>query len=222
VAEKSGFRYVHDFTSQTDQHPDGTPAVLSLYVLDLAPGVLLVRHAMPAARADIAARDWPLSAEGLAAARRLRLPTGASLVASDEPKAAQTLRAACPGAEILADAGFGEVRRPGEWDGDHRARARAYVEGARHAGWEPQEQVVARFEAAIARHATPGRLLIVGTHGMALTLWLALRDPGPFWAALRFPDLIDPRLAQTSAPTMTEARHAQTRAGGAPTMTEAP
>ncbi|MEV4350047.1 GNAT family N-acetyltransferase [Actinoplanes sp. NPDC049596] len=32
VAEKSGFTYLHDFTSSTDKEPDGTPATLRLYV----------------------------------------------------------------------------------------------------------------------------------------------------------------------------------------------
>lgn len=149
---------------------------------------------MPAACAEVPARDWPLSADGLAAARRLQLPAGALLVASDERKAAQTLQAARPGAEVVIDAGFGEVRRPDEWVDDHRERARAYVEGTRRAGWEPHDQVVARFEAAAGRHAAPGRTLVVGTHGMAATLWVASRRPidrGAFWAALRFPDLIE-------------------------------
>ncbi|XVV08594.1 GNAT family N-acetyltransferase [Actinoplanes sp. CA-131856] len=35
VAEKSGFVYVRDFTSGTDKHPDGTAAVLRLYVHDV-------------------------------------------------------------------------------------------------------------------------------------------------------------------------------------------
>jgi RimJ/RimL family protein N-acetyltransferase len=35
VAEKSGFTYIRDFSSSTDKYPDGTPATLSLYVLDL-------------------------------------------------------------------------------------------------------------------------------------------------------------------------------------------
>lgn len=37
VAEKAGFSYVRDFVSGTDRHPDGTPAMLSLFVLDLNP-----------------------------------------------------------------------------------------------------------------------------------------------------------------------------------------
>lgn len=35
VAEKCGFRYVRDFTSATDTEPDGSPATMSLYLLDL-------------------------------------------------------------------------------------------------------------------------------------------------------------------------------------------
>ena len=35
VAEKAGFTYVRDFASSTDKHPDGSPVVLSLYLLDL-------------------------------------------------------------------------------------------------------------------------------------------------------------------------------------------
>lgn len=35
VAEKSGFRFVHSFTSTTDTHTDGAPVTFSLYVLDL-------------------------------------------------------------------------------------------------------------------------------------------------------------------------------------------
>ena len=34
VAEKSGFGYVHDFTSGTDGQPDGTPVTMRLYVHD--------------------------------------------------------------------------------------------------------------------------------------------------------------------------------------------
>ena len=32
VAEKCGFVYVHDFTSSTDQRPDGSPVTMRLYV----------------------------------------------------------------------------------------------------------------------------------------------------------------------------------------------
>jgi len=35
VAHKAGFSYVRDFPSNRDTHPDGTPTVFSLYLLDL-------------------------------------------------------------------------------------------------------------------------------------------------------------------------------------------
>ncbi|MGC3955009.1 MAG: GNAT family N-acetyltransferase [Propionicimonas sp.] len=35
VAEKCGFRHVHRFTSSTDTHDDGSPLLLSLYLLEL-------------------------------------------------------------------------------------------------------------------------------------------------------------------------------------------
>nr|WP_221377471.1 hypothetical protein [Actinoplanes polyasparticus] len=124
-------------------------------------------------------------------------------MASTEPKAAETLRAAAiGGGPVLQDAGFDEVRRPHEWRDDHRERARAYVGGATHPGWEPQPHVAARFTAAIARHAALAGAgpLVVGTHGMALTTWLAARSlitdpPGAFWAALTFPDVVTVDLA---------------------------
>ena len=74
------------------------------------------------------------------------------------------------------------------------------MEGACHDGWEPHEEVIDRFDTAVARHtilaAACNRTLIIGTHGIALTIWLASRyslhpSPAQFWAALRFPDIID-------------------------------
>ena len=157
--------------------------------------LMLLRHAMPDAVEEVAPRDWRLSDDGRAAARALRvlLPADALLLASDEPKALETVREASGGAAVLADPGFGEVNRPVEWVSDHRARARAYVEGTPHDGWEPRQDVAARFEAAVRRHTTTGRTLVIGTHGMAATVWLATRttiDPGPYWEGLCFPDLI--------------------------------
>jgi broad specificity phosphatase PhoE len=116
-------------------------------------------------------------------------------VSSDEPKSVQTLRELS--ADVAVDPGLREVARPWVWTDDHRALARAYVDGVGHDGWEPHAEVSARFAAAVERHErlAAGRRLVVGTHGMALTVWLAGRirlDPGAFWAALDFPDLIDP------------------------------
>jgi hypothetical protein len=91
--------------------------------------------------------------------------------------------------------------------------ARSYIEGACPDGWEPHDQVVRRFDQAVIRHAAAaaerGRTLIAGTHGMAMTVWLASRyllepDPAHFWAAMRFPEAIEIDLlhgvVRTSAP----------------------
>ena len=154
--------------------------------------LILVRHAMPEVDPAVPPHRWQLGPAGRAAARSLRLPPHARLVASDEPKAAETLRHAGP---VRCDARFGEVRRTPAWRPDHRELARAYVDGAAHDGWEPHAAVVARFDAALAAHADTD-VLVVGTHGMALTCWLAAHGridgpPGEFWAALSFPDLVE-------------------------------
>ena len=155
--------------------------------------LILVRHAMPAHGPDTPARDWVLAPEGREAARELcsRLPAGARLVASSEPKAIGTLE---PAGSVLRDPRFDEISRVEAYDGDFRARRLAYVEGADHADWETRSEVVERFGAGIADHlaAAAGQPLVIGTHGMAMTLWLTatigLGDAGLFWAELRFPD----------------------------------
>jgi broad specificity phosphatase PhoE len=155
---------------------------------------------MPAADPTLPPARWQLSAAGIEAAARLRLPPHAHLVASDEPKASGTVRVAAGGAHVVVDADFAEVRRQEPWDDDYRQRRRAYVSGSDHAGWEPRASVAARFDAAVARHAREDRPLVVGTHGMAMTCWLASRGlidgpAGDFWAALAFPDVVDVELA---------------------------
>lgn len=63
------------------------------------------------------------------------------------------------------------------------------------------EQVVARFDAGIKHWhlRAAARPLVVATHGMAMTLWLAdsidLADPTSFWADLRLPDVFEVDLA---------------------------
>jgi broad specificity phosphatase PhoE len=159
----------------------------------------LVRHAQPAYDRAVAAHLWPLAAEGLAEAARLSLPPGAYLAASDEPKAWQTL---APHGPVVREPGFGEVRRVGEpWDGPYRDLRRAYVDGADHPGWEARAEVAARFDGAVEDHLVRarGRPLVVGSHGLAMTVWLTARvglaDPGDFWAGLRFPDVVAVDLA---------------------------
>jgi broad specificity phosphatase PhoE len=182
-------------------------------VLDVVDRLVLVRHAMPAVEPEIPAERWELGEQGRAASRALAaaLPQPGYFVASNEPKAIQTVQEMSAGLEVVPDPGFREVRRPHRWSDDYRAQARAYVEGECNEGWEPHAEVVARFEAALSRHArvaaTRQQILIVGTHGLAPTVWLASRlrlvpTIGAFWASLRFPDLIDVDLR-----AMRAARH---------------
>jgi broad specificity phosphatase PhoE len=89
---------------------------------------------------SLAARDWHLGDDGRGAARDLgqMLPARAHLVASDEPKAVETLAEASGRSDVVVDADFGEVRRPNAPSGEiHRALAAAYLGVAAHAGWEP-------------------------------------------------------------------------------------
>ena len=157
----------------------------------------VVRHAMPAVNPATDPATWELGADGRAAARALGvvLPAGAPRFASDEPKAWQTL---APDEErgVIRDSRFGEVRRNERFSDDFRRARREYVRGAKIDDWEPQEAVVARFATAVAeaRRLASDRDLVIATHGMAMTLWLAselgLPDPVRFWDELRFPDLL--------------------------------
>jgi broad specificity phosphatase PhoE len=161
--------------------------------------LILVRHAEPGYEETVAPALWPLSPAGLAAARALRLPDGARLVASDEVKAWQTLS---PHGPVVQDARFREVDREGEpWNGPFLELRRSYVEGAERAGWEPHDAVVRRFDEGIEDFLvrSPERPLVLASHGMAMTVWLHARGcvdrPGEFWAALRFPDVLTVDLA---------------------------
>jgi broad specificity phosphatase PhoE len=154
--------------------------------------LIVVRHAMPVVDASTPPSSWPLSPDGRAAAVRLRLPSDAYLVASDEPQAHQTL---APFGDVVQDERLGEIRREGEpFDGNFRELRLTYVEGAALPRWESHADAVGRFDAAVADHLAraAGRALVVGSHGMILTVWLTARvglpTPGPFWSALRFPD----------------------------------
>jgi len=162
----------------------------------------VVRHAMPVVDSDQEPARWHLSAEGrrTAAALVRRLPAAALLVASDEPKAWQTLDPTGDGQQVTKDARLREVRREEAFSDDFHVARRAYVDGMDHLGWEDRRAVAARMQSAVDDHlaAAGERPLVVAGHGMAMTVWftaaVGLADPGDFWAALRFPDLlaIDP------------------------------
>lgn len=170
-----------------------------------------LRHAMPSVDPDVPSSDWPLSADGLAAAAALRPlpPPGATLLASPEPKAWQTLETYA-GRTCSRDARLREVDRDEPFGRGFRERRRAYVDGVDHPGWEPRAAVAARLQATVddgLAAAEPDGVLVLGTHGMALTVWLTsvglLDDPGAFWAGLGFPTLLrlaaDPGSAQPPA-----------------------
>jgi broad specificity phosphatase PhoE len=159
--------------------------------------LLLVRHATPAYEESVAPELWPLSPDGQQAAREITLPDGAYCVASEELKAVQTLELAAPGTPVVRDARFNEVQRTGEpWEGTYRQLRYEYVTGVDHPGWEARDEVVARFTAAIRDHRTAAgeRPLVVGTHGMVMTIWLTatehLATPGTFWQALKLPHVL--------------------------------
>lgn len=150
---------------------------------------------MPSFGPDVPAHAWELNREGRREARKLAgaLPAEALLIASREPKARQTVEPAGP---VRTDERFNEVTSDEPYEGDFRARRRAYVTGTDHPGWEPRDEVVARFTDGLRFWAeqADGRPLVVASHGMAMTLWLdatvGLTDPGAFWAGLRLPDLL--------------------------------
>ncbi|GAA1591697.1 hypothetical protein GCM10009828_015740 [Actinoplanes couchii] len=166
--------------------------------------VIVVRHAMPAVDPDVPSEQWQLAQESRVAARLLRLHVchPAYYVASTEPKAAQTMQEIAGVQRVVRDAGLAEVHRPHVWftDEGYHAAALAYARGECPDGWEPRDQVIERFDAAVVRHAADAaaqnRTLILGTHGLAPTVWMASRyqlatDPAAFWADLRFPDILE-------------------------------
>lgn len=159
--------------------------------------LLLVRHAMPAIDPAADPSAWALGAGGLAASRRLArlIPAGALLIASEEPKAWQTLDPD-GSADVRRDFRLGEVRRSEAFSDDFRVNRRRYVSGSQIAGWEQHAEVARRFAGAV-RDATAqagGRDVVIASHGMAITVWLShavgLADPGEFREQLRFPDLL--------------------------------
>ena len=87
--------------------------------------LILIRHAMPQVDANVPPHRWQLGAEGRAAAEALRtaVPEHAYLVASDEPKAVETMRELAGHRDILLDQGFAEVRRRKFWTTDEEYRA---------------------------------------------------------------------------------------------------
>src|SRR5215475_2266392 len=97
--------------------------------------LILVRHAMPAYTPEIPAHEWELAPDGREAPEQLarELPEDAYLVASNEPKAWQTLEPA--GRPVARDPRLCEVWREEPWEADFRELRRSYVDGTVHPGW---------------------------------------------------------------------------------------
>jgi len=163
------------------------------------PGLILVRHAMPEVVQGVSSKLWRLteSAREDCVLLAHALPAGIAPIigSSEEPKAQETAAviALRRGYEVVSDPGFGEVDRPEIWDRDYREVAANYLAGTTEPDWEPQESVVARFGAAAERlrNRQPDGDLVVATHGLAMSLFLASIaevDIVPFWRSLTFPD----------------------------------
>lgn len=159
--------------------------------------ITFVRHAETEIDPHVPPARWELGETGFAAARDVveKLPADALLVSSPEPKAWQTIDPDDQG-HAYRDDRFREVDRPDGLDADFTPIRLAYLAGEVGPDWEPHAEVVARFDEGLAdaqAHAE-GRPIVVATHGLALTVWLAARtglaDPGAFWAALKMPDIL--------------------------------
>jgi hypothetical protein len=123
-----------------------------------------------------------VSLDGVAAARRLPLPTDALVAASDEVKAWQTLEHA---GSVRRDPRFREVLRDEPWDGRYRELRRSYVEGFAHAGLGVACGGRGALRRWCARSVRSGsRPLVIASHGMAMTVSLRSRgcvtEPGTF------------------------------------------
>jgi broad specificity phosphatase PhoE len=189
-----------DMDHETHHLPENAPyGHLVRRGLNIGLVLMLVRHAMPELNAAVPPELWELGDVGRRGAVSLRdvVPGDAVLVSSTEPKARQTLE---PSGPVVTDARFTEVERDEPYDGDFRARRRAYITGTDHPGWEPRAEVIARFDAGIRwwQARCGDQPVVVATHGMAMTLWLTtlgLPDPGAFWAQLRLPDVFEVNVA---------------------------
>ena len=167
--------------------------------------VILVRHALPEIERGLASKLWGLSESSredcVLLAHALPAPVAGAVVTSDERKARETAEviALRLGLQVETDPRLAEVDRPQVWDRDYREVAAAYLAGTPEPGWEAREAVVGRFAAAVtdARVRAEGADVIVVSHGMAISLWVAsvcTIDLPAWWRELTLPDAwrVDP------------------------------
>lgn len=116
--------------------------------------LVLVRHGRPDMRTDRPAATWELRDDARPDVVLLAeaLPKASVVVASDEPKAAQTAKIVheVVGGEFRLDVRLREVTRPDAWTPDYRARAARYLARGHESGWEPTHRVRARMVRAMS------------------------------------------------------------------------
>lgn len=185
----------------------------------------LVRHSLPAIARGVAAREWPLSAEGSARARafarRLRPADGARLFSSCEPKAVETARelAAEWGLEFETVTGLHEHERP-----DVQLMPREAFERSIRMLFERRSELVfgsetadaarRRFTGAVMRLVarTTGDVLVV-SHGTVMTLFVAEVsgvEPFMFWKRQTMPFAVTLTLPELRIESTTSVEHGTT------------
>jgi broad specificity phosphatase PhoE len=163
--------------------------------------VILVRHALPEIVRGVPSSEWGLSEAGredcVLLAHALPPDLAPVVYSSGIPKAMETAAviALRRGLRTAVDARLREVDQPPEWVEDHRAKVLGYLAGRDGFDWEPREQAVARFDAAIGDIVASGDGdagdVVVVAHGLVMTLWVATVaeiNAGAWWEALTLPD----------------------------------
>lgn len=186
--------------------------------------LILVKHAQPEVNPDTPAARWTLSAAGRVAcvglARALEEWAPETLIASEEPKAAETARlaAASLGVPWRTAPGLHEHHRTGAPFFANEAAFRVAVEALFLRpddlvyGRETANEALARFsaalDAAIAGYA--GRSVAIVAHGTVNALYTAHlwsmdgRAGYDLWARLGLPSLIVTRAPGLTAPVVAE------------------
>ena len=169
--------------------------------------LLLVRHAEPEIDVAVPSAAWPLTARGIASARRLATAAAefapTRVISSPEVKAVETgqVVATALGLPLAVDGQFAEHGAgPDQFIADYR-EFRAIV---RRYFAEPQVVVfrdescnaaAARFDAGVmGLTGQNDGVPIVITHGRIMSSWLANVSGGTawdIWTGLRMPDLIE-------------------------------
>ena len=184
--------------------------------------LVLVKHARPEVRAGVPAARWDLSDAGRAAcgplARALAPWRPEALIASEEPKAAETARLAAQslGVPCWTAPGLHEHDRTGAPYFADDANFQAAVEelfsrpDEQVYGRETASEALARFSAALdtAVAAYASQSVAVVAHGTVIALYVAqlwgldARAGYDLWARLDLPSLVVARAPGLAAPVV--------------------